>query len=147
MATKRSIILNGQGVQYNEYGVAGEEIKPGYLVKGVSSILKQTATTGKVPAAIAIERSSIGAGLDNTYQNGAPSAYYASGDTVTVAVCPPGTEAVGFVASGENITEDDRLESAGNGLFRELNSGVAIARAMETLGAVTSETALRIQFI
>lgn len=147
MATKRSTILRGTP-QYNEYGVASEEIRPGYLVKGVSTVAKQTATSGQVPAVLAVERSELGAGFDNTYQgDGTVSAYYASGDTIKVALCPPGTEATVYVASGQNITEDDRLESAGDGTFRELNSGVAIARALETLGAVTTLTALKVQFI
>jgi hypothetical protein len=52
-----------------------------------------------------------------------------------------------FVASGQDITEDDLLGSAGDGTFKEVTAPTAIARALETLGAVTVETALRVQFI
>lgn len=146
MATKRSVILKGCPA-INEDGAASEAIKPGHLVKGVSTIALQTGTTGSVPKAVALERDELGTGVDNTYQGeGTGSAFYASGDRVKVAVFKSGDEALGFVGSGQNITEDDLLESAGNGDYAE-GSTKPIARAMETLGAVTVRTALRVQFL
>lgn len=146
MATKRTVILKGSPI-ISEEGSASEAIKPGYLVKGVSTVSLQTGTTGSVPKAVALERDELGTGIDNTYQNsGAGSAFYASGDRVKVAVFKSGEEATGFVASGQNITEDDLLESAGDGTYAE-GSTKPIARAMETLGAVTVVTALRVQFL
>lgn len=145
MANKRSVIARGVP-EINEEGTAQETIKPGYLVKGVSSVSKQTSTT-KVPRAVALERSELGSGLDNTYQGqGTGTAFYASGDRVQVAVFKGGEEAIMFVASGQNIVEDDLLESAGNGLLAE-GATNPIARAMESLGAVLVETALRVQFL
>lgn len=147
MATKRSVILRGDP-EVNEYGVASAQVKPGYLVKGVSSIAVQTGVH-KVPRALALERDELGAGIDNVRQgSGTGTAFYASGDTVKVAVFDSGDEATVFVASGQNITEDDYLGSAGDGTFAETATEAdKIARAMETLGAVTTVTALRIQFI
>lgn len=145
MALKRSIVIRGCP-EFNEYGAASEQIKPGYLVKGVSTIAKQTSTT-KVPRTLAVNRDELGQGIDNTYQgSGTSSAFYASGDVVKVAYFRPGDEALVYVASGQNIVEDDLLESAGNGLLAE-GSTNPIARAMESLGAVTVETALRVQFL
>lgn len=146
MAAKRTVVLRGTPA-VSEQGVASEAIKPGYLVKGVSVIAKQTGTTGSVPNAIALERSELGTGIDNTYQGeGTGSAYYASGDRVKVGVLKSGDRFVGYVASGQNVTEDDLFESAGDGTLAE-GSTKPIARAIETLGAVTTETACKFEIL
>lgn len=145
MAVKRSVILQGQP-NVNENGTATEAIKPGYLVKGVSAISLQTST-GKVPCAIALERSELGVGLDNTYQSsGVPSAFYASGDQVKVAVFAPGDVFTGFIQSGAVISEDDLLVSAGDGTFKEGTSDV-VARALDTLSVLSTVQACRMQAI
>lgn len=154
MSVKRSIILRGDP-EINEYGVASEAIKPGYLIKGVSTVAKQTAAV-RCPFVLAIERDELGAGIDDTYLvsgSGAPAAAYASGDTVKAAAFDAGDEATVYVASGANISEDDYLQSAGNGLFVEVGAayssgtGGAMAQALETLGAVSVETAVRVRVI
>lgn len=144
MATKRSIVLRGTPT-VNEEGAASEAIKPGYLVKGVTSIAKQTGT-GWVPKAVALERDELGRGIDDTYRSYAGAAAYAIGDQVKVGVFRSGDEATMYVASGANISADDYLESKGDGLLKE-GSTNPIARAMETLGVVSAETALRVQFL
>jgi hypothetical protein len=149
MSTKRSVILQGgDNVVYNEEGAASAQVKPGYLVKGVSTIAHQTSTD-KVPAAFAVERDELGAGIDNTYQtSGTISAFYASGDTVKVAVCPAGTILTAYIASGQNIQEDELLDSAGDGTLKTSASDDAVvARSLETVGAVTTTTALRVQVV
>lgn len=144
MANKRKIILRGDP-EVNEYGVASATVKPGYLVKGVSVIAHQTSTT-KVPRAVALERDELGTGIDNTYQgSGTISAYYASGDTVKVAVFDSGDEATVFLASG-NYSEDDLLESAGDGTLQE-GATNPIARCLENLGLLTTGGVARVQFI
>jgi hypothetical protein len=149
MSIKRSVVLRGEP-EFNEYGVANEAIKPGYLVKGVSVIAKQTGTH-KVPRALAVERDELGQGIDDTYRvsgNGTNAAAYASGDTVKVAVFDSGDEATVYIASGQNISEDDLLASAGDGTFAESSTAADIlARSLETVGVVTVETAIRVQFI
>jgi hypothetical protein len=143
---KRSIILRGCPI-VNEEGIATETIKPGYLVKGWSYLALQTGTTGSVPRSVALERDELGQGIDNTRQGvGTITAFYASGDTVKVAAFAPGDEALMFVESGSNITQDDLLESNGDGTLTE-GSTKPIARALETLGVVAAITALRVQFI
>lgn len=139
---KRSIIQRGSPEVY-EAGAASETIKPGYLTKGVSTISKQTATTtGVPPLQIALERDELGTGIDNTYQNdGTGSAFYASGDRVKVAVFKRGERFLGYIASGQNVVEDDQMQSAGDGTFAE-GTTKPIARAVETVGAVTVETAV-----
>lgn len=145
MSIKRSVILRGCPL-FNEYGAAGEAIKPGYLVKGVTTLLKQTATTGFYVMAVAVERGELGQGIDNAAGNGVLAAPYASGDTVKVATPSAGDELTMWVASGQNITADDLLQSAGDGTLAE-GSTRPIVRALETLGAVLVETALRVQCI
>ena len=147
MSTKRSVVLRGCP-EINEYGAASATVKPGYLVKGVSVIAHQTGT-GQVPKAVALERDELGQGIDNTKQGvGTESAYYASGDTVKIAVFDSGDEATLFVASGENITEDDNLVSNGDGTVKEgSTAGTVVARSLETLGAVVGVTACRVQFV
>jgi hypothetical protein len=145
MANKRSIILRGSPL-VNEYGKATETIKPGYLVKGVSSVAKQTGTV-KVPRSLAVERDELGQGIDDKRLSpGTNTAFYASGDVVKIAAFNGGDEAVCYVASGVNVVEDLLLGSAGNGLLAA-DTVNTIARAMETLGVVTVETAVRVQFI
>lgn len=146
MAAKRSVVLRGTP-QVSEQGTASGAIKPGYLVKGVSTIAVQTATNTSVPKAFALERSELGTGIDNTYQGeGTGSAYYASGDKVKVGVFKSGDRVTAFVASGQNVTEDDLFESAGDGTLAE-GSTKPIARALETLGAVTVETACKFEIL
>jgi hypothetical protein len=131
---KRSIIQRGADlVQVNEDGVAGSVVKPGYLVKGVTTIDHATVNSAiGVPKAFALERDELGTGIDDTRQgSGTISAYYASGDTVKVGVFPGGTRFLCFVASGENIAVDTKLESAGDGTLRAYTNGTPIARALE----------------
>ena len=130
MTTPRVVTLKGCPI-LNEDGAATEVIKPGHLVKGVTSIAKQTATTGVVPARYAQERDELGRGIDTTY--GVESPNYAVGDTVKVGAYHAGCEHAAWIASGQNIAADDRLESAGDGTLAILSSGVAIARALEAV--------------
>jgi hypothetical protein len=146
MSIKRSVILKGSPI-INEDGIASAEVRPGYLVKGVSTIAHQTATTGFFANAVALERNEIGAGIDNSLQSsGTGSAYYASGDKVKVAVFAAGMEATMFVPTGQNIVEDDLLESNGAGLLIE-GSVRPIARAKETLGVTAATVPLRVEFL
>lgn len=131
MAKKRSVIVRGCPI-YDEQGVASATVKPGYLVDGITSIAHHATAGGNTARKFAVERDELGAGIDNTYQgSGTVSAYYASGDRVKVASCHAGMRVTAFVASGQNIAVNDKLESAGDGSLRKLNSGEAVAIATE----------------
>lgn len=138
MATKRSIILNGVPTRYNEEGTASEAITPGHLVTGVTSLSKNTVTSGKVPMTVACERDEFGDDIDDAY---------ASGDTVKVASLQPGVVFLAWIPSGQNIAAGDRLEPNNAGQFVELSSGVAHARALEALGAITEATRCRVEVL
>ena len=145
MANKRSIIVRGCPT-VNEVGAASEAITPGYLVKGITTIAKQTGT-GQVPVAIALERDELGAGIDDTYRDYAPAAAYASGDTVKVGVFKPGEQAVVYLASGQTIAVDATVVSAGNGLVTPgSTAGTVVGRAIDAVSVgVAAVTAIRIE--
>lgn len=135
---KRVVLLRGADkVVQNETGVASATIKPGYLVDGVSSVAAHASAGAACPRAIALERDELGRGIDTTYQTDPSNTVvdYASGDIVKIAVCSAGVQFTGWIASGQNIAENDRMESAGDGTFKKNASGVILARALETLDA------------
>jgi len=142
---KRSVVLRGHPIE-NEEGAAGAAIKPGYLVQGVTTILPHASAGGANPVAIALEKGEMGTGIDSTYAGvGSGSPDYALGDQVKVGVFAPGQRFTGWIASGQNISEDQQLESAGNGTFRAHSAGTILARALETTGAVVALTKIRLE--
>lgn len=142
---KRLIILRGTPY-VNEDGVAAEVIKPGHLVDGVLSIVKHASAGGACPSTYALEREEMGAGIDDSHKGlNTPLSSYQIGDAVKIGSFSPGMRVNVLVASGQNITINDRMESAGNGTMRKFGSGVIKGRALETLGAVIVETRLRME--
>lgn len=139
----RTIVLQGCPI-INEDGNCSEEIRPGHLVSGVSTIVKHASAGGITPVAIALEREELGSGIDNTYQSSAASAYYASGDTVKVGVFAPGMRFQSLIDSGVNVVEGDLMESAGNGTFRKRTSGQTLARALQEKN-VTATTFIELE--
>ncbi len=148
MSTKRSVVLKGDPV-YNEDGVAVTTLRPGWLVKGVSYIDVAADGDTPMPRAFVVEREELGQGLDNARQgSGTISAYYASGDTVKVAVCGPGDVVTAFIASGETVNEDTLLTSNGDGLLEAYSaSDYVIGRSLDNLGTVAVATACRVEIV
>ena len=146
MANKRSVILKGDP-EVNEEGVASAAVKPGYLVDGVASIAHHATAGGNTPRNFALERSELGAGIDNTYQGqGTPSAFYASGDTVKVATCYPGVEVTAFIASGYGVAVNGKLQSHGDGTLRPLEgSNTPLAVSADAVTGSTSVPAVRVR--
>lgn len=143
---KRQVTLRGTPI-INEEGAAGVAIKPGYLVDGVSTIVPHATAAGNCPRTFALERDEMGVGIDSTYtqaNTGVGSPDYAIGDTVKVGAFHPGCQVVAWLASGQTITENQRLESAGNGTLRAIAAGVILARAMEAVTA-TALTKIRVE--
>jgi hypothetical protein len=149
MANKRTVVLKGDP-EVNEDGVASATVKPGYLVAGHASIAHQASAGADCERAFAMERSELGAGIDDTYRgSGTISAYYASGDTVKVAVCDGGDEVTAFVASGQNIADGSYLEAAGDGTLKLYNAGVKLAVALEAHApnVVSGDAAIRVRIM
>jgi hypothetical protein len=136
---RRNIALMGKPY-VTEEGVASEAITPGMLVKGVTTIAKQSVAALNHPRAFALEREELGNDIDTAY---------ASGDVVKVGVFNGGQRVYALIASGQNITADGKLEAAADGTLRALNSGVAIARALESVNnaAGPSNARLRVEVI
>lgn len=134
-AGRRQILLKGRPNQ-SEEGVAGSAIQPGMLVDGVTTIVPHATAGGVAPKCFAAERDELGAGVDDAYKHGyAPASAYAIGDSVKVLACAAGDRVLVLIASGQNIAENDRLESAGNGTMRKFAAGTILARSLETYDA------------
>lgn len=147
---KRSVVLRGTPI-VNEDGVAGATIKPGYLVKGVTTVNPQDADAATVvPKAFALERSELGTGIDSTYtgtNNGTGSPDYAVGDQVKVGVFHAGCRVTAWVASGQVIAADGLLSSAGDGTLEALDgSDYPVVRALEAVTAVAL-TKIRVEVL
>lgn len=132
------IALLGKPV-ITEDGLASEAITPGYLVMGQATIGKQTGT-GWESARVALERDELGNDIDTDY---------ASGDTVKVGAFHAGQRFYGFIASGQNISEDAMLESAGDGTLAAgtTNPMVRAVEAVDASGYVVSDVRIRVEVI
>lgn len=133
---KKTITLMGTPI-VNEDGSAGEAITPGHLVKGTTSILKQTATAGKLPARFALEREEMGKGIDVAY---------ASGDVVKVGHFGPG-ERVYALIGVVTAAADGLAESAGDGTLRNVTTGVPIARYLEAVTNGAGTARIRVEIL
>lgn len=142
---KRVVVLRGHPVQ-NEEGTAVATIYPGMLTKGVSQVQPASVPGGPQAVAIALEKSEFGPGIDATYVGvGVDNYFYSSGEVVKIGVFADGQRFVGLLNSGQVISEDNFLESAGDGTFRVYGSGVILARALETITAVAARTRIRLE--
>jgi len=132
---KRVIKLLGEPIQ-NEDDKAAEAITPGHLVTfdGSGNLIKHATAGGNAARTFALEREEMGDDIDVAY---------GINDTVKVGYFPPGTRVNALIASGQNLTKGDFLESAGNGGLRKFGSGTIIGRSLETTGAVTALRRLR----
>lgn len=71
---------------------------------------------------------------------------YAAGELALVGVMHPGAKVYALVPSGQDINADDFLESNGDGY---LKSGTTnpVAKALESVGAVTALTRVRVEVL
>lgn len=143
------IILSGieKSTLINTYPVIDTGAKPGHLAElfnssGTIAWRKNSSATAQCPMFIFDTQTGIH-GLDEAYESGS-LAYVRSLHT--------GMTLWGYLPSGQNITQCDPLQSNGNGEFKAATASTAAAnvyrfQALETTGAVTVETSLRIQVI
>ena len=123
----RTIILKGSETAISEECPAGGAITPGHLINKNSSgafVVQATASVAVVPR-FAVENDLVGKGIDDAY---------ASGDFVQSRICQPGTVVNALVAAAAvAITAGDLLEAHTDGTVKKASTGVAIAKAEETL--------------
>lgn len=69
----------------------------------------------------------------------------AAGDLVDVLQLTAGAHFWGIIPSGQNITMGARLQSNGDGKLKAVGSGKAKFVALETSGAVTADTRIKVE--
>jgi hypothetical protein len=120
-----TIWLGGEIVQVNDVA-ASQPIIPGQLVERFVSTgakYRRHATAGgPTVKAVALDQSMLNKGVDEAYP---------VGDLVEVGIFSPGATAWMLVASGQNIANGQKLESAGDGTLRLHASGTPLFAAVE----------------
>lgn len=144
----RKILLAGlpQAVIVNEYH-AGVAITPGMLVE-----LYNNSGLKVRPNASATELTAVAVALEQTIQNKTIDEVYAVGDLVEFAFLQRGAVIYALVPSGQNITMGALLQSNGDGKLKAAtattqDANLGTFQALETTGAVTADTRLRVQVI
>lgn len=123
--TPKVIFLKGRPM--GKEGIAAAAgILPGMLLDAVpgGDVVPHATASGAAVPAFARPNEVIGNGIDVPYANG---------DTVLYGVCTSGDEVYGWIADTANIAAGDYLESAGNGTLRAVTTGVAVAKALQTV--------------
>ena len=126
----KQIILRGDPPISEAIAVAASNVKPGYMIEVTSAgavRAEQSASLDKLPATFAIEAGYIGGDIDDVY---------ADGQTVTYAHCRSGDRIYAWLDDNIAITAGAFLQSAGNGALKADDTGMAIARALETVTTV-----------
>jgi hypothetical protein len=139
-ATRRVIALLGTPIVLDE-DEAAEAITPGHLVEySGGNLIKHATAAGKAARNFALERDEMGKDIDTAY---------AIGDQVKVGAFHQGQRVLVWIASGQNITKGNYLESAGDGTLRAMGSGVPLAQAVENNNnaAGPGDSRLRVQIV
>lgn len=133
----RVIKLLGEPIQTENYAAADATIYPGHLidVNSSSQNVRHATAGGATSLTFALEREEMGTTIDTAY---------ASGDTVKQGTFPAGCHVNAFIESGVTVQVGTKLESAGDGSFRAVTSGVVLARSLDAITA-TARTRCRIE--
>lgn len=135
-----TVFLGGERVQIGDVAVS-EAVIPGHLVErfnnaGVTRWRKHATAAGATAPAVATDQAMLNKGVDDVY---------AIGDLAEVSVLQKGGTAWMFIASGQNISYGNKLESAGDGTLRILAAGVALFTALENKPTVSVLTRIRVE--
>ena len=137
----KTVFLGGDRTQIDDLA-ASEAITPGHLVErfnngGIIRFRKHTAAGG-AGNLVVVNQSMLNLGVDVAY---------AANDLVEVSALHKGATAWMFIASGQDISAGEGLESAGNGTLRALASGVQSFTALENKPTVTVQTRIRVEAV
>lgn len=128
-----TILLKGDATRKER--LAGGTISPGDLLTLNSSdqYVRHNTAAGVAAPVFAFENDLVGKGISDDY---------ASGDTVQAIYAKRGDEVLALLASGQNVSVGDFLESAGNGTLRAITSSGAnvVARALESKNNTSGDT-------
>lgn len=141
---RRVIALLGQPLVLDDEAdcEAAEAITPGHLVtwNGSGLLIKHNDDASNAAPMFALEREELGNDIDDAY---------AIGDQVKVGAFHPGCRVYALVPSGQNVSKGDYLTSDGAGRLTKtsVSATCRTAQAMETIGAVTADTRIRVQIV
>ena len=138
MAKLTVVLLGNELVTQNEDNKAAEAITPGHLIDYDSNgdWVKHASAGGMSVGRFALEREELGTDMNTDYD---------IADTVKAGLCPRGVRVNAIIASGQNISKGDFLESAGNGTLRVYAAGVRLAQALEDVNANAGAARLRVE--
>lgn len=135
----------GAGVYINDL-VAGVAITPGMLIEtyddaGTTKWRPHTAAADVQPRTVALEQLMNNRGVDYVY---------AVGDLVQAIALYPGSVFWGIVANGQDISNQEPLQSNGDGRLKAATvttaaGNVAHFKAHDALGAVAAHTRCRVE--
>jgi hypothetical protein len=140
--TPKKILLkagSGGNVLRKEANAGEAGIVPGMLLdkNGSGEVIKHATVDGFVMPLVAEVQDFLGKRISDTY---------ADGDLVQYDVAQRGEERYMFLAAGEDVNQDDYLESHGDGyLAGYTGTGTRIARALEDKDNSAGVTATRIK--
>lgn len=137
-----TVFLGGAREVINDL-TASEVITPGHLVDrfnaaGVIRWRKHATAGAATSRTVAVDQPEVNKGVDDNY---------AVGDLVQVAALHSGGTAWMFIASGQNITAGQKLESAGDGTLRAFAAGTVLFSALENKPTVTVLTRIRVEAV
>lgn len=143
----RVIALQGEPI-VDEQKMAVEAITPGMLIQVSAGKWRKHADAAKnAPPWFALEREEMGKDIDDDY---------AIDDQVKAGRFSKGDKVNALIASGQNISDGDYLESAGDGTLKVVATDAAtddtqristVAQAAENSGAVTALTRLKVWIV
>lgn len=135
-----TVHLGGRLTMVNDLACS-EAITPGMLVErhsasGTPKFRKHATAAGDTAQLIAIEAHMLNKGVDDDW---------ASGSLIEVGAAHKGSTWWMIIASGEKLLAGEQLESAGNGLLRKKNAGVALFTALEDTDNTAGPSTMRIK--
>lgn len=132
-----TIYLGGKIIRVNDI-TASEAMTPGHLIERAGGQYQLHTAAAAGPLTLALDAPEMNKGVDDDY---------AAGDLVWAGVLPAGSTGWAWLASGENVSDGDLLESGGSGMFVALASGVALARAIEDKDTTAGDARLRVEAV
>ncbi len=145
-----TILLHGRdrAIIIDKWPLIDTGALPGHFVEKFNS--SGTLAWRKVTSATNMQSKFIL--LEDDLHNKTLDTAYTSGDFPPVACLDVGMTVWALVASGQDLTNGDFCQQAGNGTIKEATAVTAAAnvahyQALETLGAVTELTRLRLEVV
>ena len=132
----RTIHLGGSVTLVNDRTVS-EAVTPGHLVElNAGQYRKHASAAAATTPAFALNMPELNKSYDDAY---------AATDQALIGIGAPGSTFLAWLASGQNVADGARLESAGGGLLTALAAGVLIATAIEAKNATAGDSRIRIE--